>query len=50
MVMLMEGYRTGTSRDDRDVHLMRNEQPVNIDMLIVGELRVLTGLSRQRGA
>jgi hypothetical protein len=50
VVMLMEGYRTGTSREDRDVRLMRNEQPVNIDMLIVGELRVLTGLKRQRGA
>ena len=50
VVMYMEGYRTGASRDDRDVRLMRNEQPVNIDMLIVGELRVLTGLSRQRGA
>ena len=46
VVMLMEGYRTGTSREDRDVRLMRNEQPVNVDMLIVGELRVLTGLSR----
>jgi hypothetical protein len=50
VIMHMEGYRTGTSRDDRDVRLIRNEQPVNIDMLIVGELRVLTGLSRQRGA
>jgi len=50
VVMHMEGYRTGADRADRDVHLMRNEQPVNIDMLIVGELRVLTGLSRQRGA
>ena len=50
VVMHMEGYRTGASRDDRDVRLIRNEQPVNIDMLIVGELRVLTGLSRQRGA
>jgi hypothetical protein len=50
VVMHMEGYRTGTHRDDRDVHLVRNEQSVNIDMLIVGELRVLTGLSRQRGA
>jgi len=50
VVMQIEGYRTGTHRDDRDVHLVRNEQPVNIDMLIVGELRVLTGLSRQRGA
>jgi hypothetical protein len=50
VVLHMEGYRTGAHRADRDVHLMRNEQAVNIDMLIVGELRVLTGLSRQRGA
>jgi len=27
---------------------VRNEQAVNIDMLLVGELRVLTGLGRQR--
>jgi hypothetical protein len=50
VIMRMEGYRTGTSRDDRDVHLVRNDQAVNIDMLIVGELRVLTGLERQRKA
>ena len=50
VIMHMEGYRKGASREDRDVRLVRNEQPVNIDMLIVGELRVLTGLSRQRGA
>src|SRR5713226_9353917 len=50
VVMHIEGYRTGTDRADRDVHLVRNEQAVNIDMLIVGELRVLTGLNRQRNA
>jgi hypothetical protein len=50
VILQIEGYRTGADRADRDVHLVRNEQPVNIDMLIVGELRVLTGLSRQRGA
>jgi len=48
VILQMEGYRTGTHRDDRDVHLVRSEQAVNPDMLIVGELRVLTGLSRQR--
>ena len=48
VILQIEGYRTGASRDDRDVHLVRNEQPVNPDMLIVAELRVLTGLSRQR--
>ncbi|HEV1996406.1 MAG TPA: hypothetical protein VGR03_18875 [Candidatus Acidoferrum sp.] len=50
VIMRIEGYRTGPERTDRDVHLVRNEQAVNADMLIVGELRVLTGLSRQRGA
>jgi hypothetical protein len=50
VVLHIEGYRTGAERSDRDVHLVRNEQAVNIDMLIVGELRVLTGMSRQRKA
>jgi hypothetical protein len=50
VILHMEGYRTGPERSDRDVHLVRNEQPVNIELLIVGELRVLTGMSRQRGA
>ena len=48
VILQIEGYRTGMERTDRDVHLVRNEQPVNIDLLIVGELRVLTGMSRQR--
>jgi hypothetical protein len=50
VILHIEGYRTGADRADRDVHLVRNEQPVNMEMLIVGELRVLTGLGRQRGA
>jgi hypothetical protein len=50
VILHMEGYRTGPERTDRDVHLVRNEQAVNIDLLIVGELRVLTGLDRQRKA
>jgi hypothetical protein len=50
VILRIEGYRTGADRADRDVHLVRNEQAVNADMLIVGELRVLTGLSRQRPA
>jgi hypothetical protein len=48
VILHIEGYRTGMERTDRDVHLVRNEQPVNMDLLIVGELRVLTGMSRQR--
>jgi len=50
VILHMEGYRTGPERTDRDVHLVRNEQAVNIDLLIVGELRVLTGMERQRKA
>jgi hypothetical protein len=50
VILRIEGYRTGSDRADRDARLVRNELPVNIDMLIVGELRVLTGLSRQRNA
>jgi hypothetical protein len=50
VILHMEGYRTGPERADRDVHLVRNEQGVNIDLLIVGELRVLTGMERQRKA
>jgi hypothetical protein len=47
VILLIEGYRTDS---DREAHLVRNEQPVNVDMLILGELRVLTGMSRQRDA
>ena len=50
VILHIEGYRTGPDRADRGTRLICNEQPVNIDMLIVGELRVLTGLSRQRNA
>jgi len=50
VILHMEGYRTGPERTDRDVHLVRNEQAVNIELLMVGELRVLTGLDRQRKA
>jgi hypothetical protein len=50
VIMRIEGYRTGPDRVDRGTRMIRNEQPVNIDMLIVGELRVLTGMSRQRSA
>jgi hypothetical protein len=43
-ILRIEGYATGSGRDAR---LMRNNEPVNFEMLIVGELRVLAGLSRQ---
>jgi hypothetical protein len=40
----VEGYSTG---DGRDAHLVRNNEPVNLDMLILGHLRMLAGLSRR---
>jgi hypothetical protein len=48
VVLRIEGYRTGPHRDDRDICLMRSGEQVNIDTLILGELRVLTGMKRQR--
>jgi hypothetical protein len=48
--MRIEGYRLGTHRDDRDVHLVRSEEIVNLDLLVLSELRVLAGMSRQKGA
>jgi hypothetical protein len=47
VILHIEGYRT---ESDRGTRLVRNDQPVNIDMLIVGELRTLTGIGRQRTA
>ena len=44
VVLFVEGYATESGRDAR---LMRNGEPVNLDLLITGELRVLAGLSRQ---
>ncbi|HET8965807.1 MAG TPA: hypothetical protein VFN20_06320 [Candidatus Acidoferrum sp.] len=44
MILLVEGYSTDSGRSAR---LMRNDEPVNLDMLLVGELRVLAGLSRR---
>jgi hypothetical protein len=44
MILTIEGYATGAGRDAR---LVRNNQPANLDVLILGELRVLVGLNRQ---
>jgi hypothetical protein len=44
IIMLIEGYSTGGGRAAR---LMRNDEPVNLDTMLVGELRVLAGLSRR---
>ena len=50
LILRIQGYRTGSDRDERDARLMRNGLPANLDMLILGELRVLTGIGRQRNA
>lgn len=42
-VLSIEGYRTQTGRDAR---LVRDGQPINLEMLVVSHLRVLAGLSR----
>ena len=44
LVLSIEGYAASSGRSAR---LMRNNQPANLDALIVGELRVLVGLNRQ---
>jgi hypothetical protein len=44
-ILHIEGYSTGSGRDAR---LIRNNEPVNIDSLILGELRLLAGIGRQR--
>lgn len=45
-VLRIEGYSTGSGRD---AHLVRNNERANLDMLILGHLRVLAGLSRRAG-
>jgi hypothetical protein len=44
-ILHIEGYSTGSGRD---AHLVRNQEIVNIDSLILGELRLLAGIGRQR--
>jgi hypothetical protein len=44
VILLIEGYPTESGRD---VHVVRTDEPVNLDMLILGQLRVLAGLSRK---
>lgn len=46
-ILHIEGYSTGSGRD---AHLVKNDEPVNVPVLILGELRVLTGIGRQRSA
>jgi hypothetical protein len=46
VVLSIEGYATEVGRDAR---LMRNNEPVNMETLILGQLRALAGLSRKAG-
>ena len=46
VVLSIEGYATGAGRNAR---LMRNDEPVNLEMLMLGQFRVLAGLSRKAG-
>jgi hypothetical protein len=43
-VMTIAGYSTGNGRDAR---LVRNNEPVNVEMMILGHIRLLAGLSRR---
>jgi hypothetical protein len=43
----IEGYSTGS---ERSAHLVRNNEPANVPVLILGELRLLSGIGRQRTA
>lgn len=47
IVLHIEGYATESGRDAR---LVRNDEVVNAAMLIVWQLRVLTGIGAQTGA
>jgi len=45
VILHIEGYSTGS---DRSAHLVRNDEAVNVPVLILGELRILSGMGRQR--
>jgi hypothetical protein len=44
--LTVEGYATGDGTA-RNARLMRNNEPANLEMLILGHLRVLAGLSQR---
>jgi len=44
VILLIQGYPTDSGRE---AHLVRNNEPVNLEMLLLGQLRVLSGLSRR---
>jgi hypothetical protein len=45
VILHIEGYSTGS---ERSAHLVRNDEAVNVSVLILGELRILSGMGRQR--
>ena len=45
VILHIEGYSTGS---DRSAHLVRNDEAINVPVLILGELRILSGMGRQR--
>jgi hypothetical protein len=45
LLLRIEGYSTGSVRS---AHLIFNSEPANIPVLILGELRLLSGIGRQR--
>ena len=45
IILNIEGYRADTGHD---AHLVHNGQIANADVVILGELRVLAGMTRQR--
>jgi hypothetical protein len=44
VLLHIEGYSTDSGRDAR---LVRSDEPVNLDILLLNELRVLSGIGRQ---
>ena len=46
-ILSIEGYATDSGRDAR---LARNNEPVNVPVLILAELRILTGIGAQRSS
>jgi len=44
VVLMIEGYAIGSGRN---AHLVRNHEPVNLENLMLGQIRVLAGLRRK---
>jgi hypothetical protein len=44
VILCIQGYATESGRD---AHPVRNNEPVDLDTLFPGQLRVLAGLSRK---